>query len=55
MIRSLSLVSTAHDEINRSPEVDQLCRTLGALVRASELEITVRKLAFCCQSLVSYR
>ncbi|KAK2594036.1 hypothetical protein QQS21_008255 [Conoideocrella luteorostrata] len=32
----------------------QLCRTLEALVRANELEVTARKLAFCSQSTVSY-
>jgi hypothetical protein len=33
----------------------QLCRTLDALVRANEVEATIGKLAFCCQSLVSFR
>ncbi|KAL5338121.1 hypothetical protein BJX70DRAFT_217487 [Aspergillus crustosus] len=36
------------------PETAQLCRTLEALVRANEMEVTIRKLAVCCQSLVSY-
>lgn len=55
MIRSSSVVSINRDERILSPDTAQLCRTLGALVRASELEATVRMLAFCCQSLVSYR
>ncbi|KAJ5726108.1 uncharacterized protein N7483_007465 [Penicillium malachiteum] len=54
MIRSLSVVSIARNESIISPETTQLCRTLEALVRANEMEITVRRLAFCCQSLVSY-
>jgi hypothetical protein len=32
----------------------QLCRTLEALVRVNELEVTARRLAFCTQSTVSY-
>ncbi|KAK0387943.1 hypothetical protein NLU13_4187 [Sarocladium strictum] len=32
----------------------QLCRTLGALVRANEVEVSIRRLPFCTQSLVSY-
>ncbi|KAL3492777.1 hypothetical protein BJX62DRAFT_235936 [Aspergillus germanicus] len=35
-------------------ETAQLCRTLDALVRANETEATIRNLAFCCQSLVSF-
>jgi hypothetical protein len=54
MIRSLSVVSFTRDESILSQETVQLCRTLEALVRANEMEITVRRLAFCCQSLVSY-
>ncbi|KAJ0413306.1 hypothetical protein BJY00DRAFT_319921 [Aspergillus carlsbadensis] len=37
-----------------STDTAQLCRTLDALVRANEIDATVRKLAFCCQSLVSF-
>ncbi|EED22258.1 conserved hypothetical protein [Talaromyces stipitatus ATCC 10500] len=37
-----------------SADMGQLCRTLEALVRANEMEITLRRLTFCCQSLVAY-
>lgn len=53
--RSRSSVSNTRNESITLPETTQLCRTLEALVRANEMEITVRRLAFCCQSLVAYR
>ncbi|KAH7258009.1 hypothetical protein BKA59DRAFT_471325 [Fusarium tricinctum] len=35
-------------------DIEQLCRTLESLVRANEREVTIRGLAFCSQSVVSY-
>jgi len=55
IIRSSSAISFNLDESTLEPETIQLCRTLEALVRANEMEVTVRRLAFWCQSLVSYR
>ncbi|KAL2688924.1 hypothetical protein Neosp_002974 [[Neocosmospora] mangrovei] len=48
-----------HDDVNPttsdpSYDLTQLCRTLEALVRVNEFEVTVRRLAFCAQSIVSY-
>lgn len=41
-------------ETNPTFERVQLCRTLEALVRANESEVTIRRLAFCSQSAVAY-
>ncbi|KAK2593326.1 hypothetical protein QQS21_008969 [Conoideocrella luteorostrata] len=40
--------------LSPSSDAVQLCRTLEALVRANEFEVTTRKLAFCSQSTISY-
>lgn len=54
-IRSVSVMPDHLNGGNLPGDVTQLCRTIEALVRANEMEITARRLAFCCQSLVSYR
>ncbi|CEL03108.1 hypothetical protein ASPCAL04265 [Aspergillus calidoustus] len=46
--------SHANTSISRPMDTAQLCRTLDVLVRANEVEATIGKLAFCCQSLVSF-
>ncbi|KAL3452081.1 hypothetical protein BJX65DRAFT_303795 [Aspergillus insuetus] len=61
-IRSSPIASNSHSHnhshtntSNNMPmDIAQLCRTLDALVRANEVEATIDKLAFCCQSLVSF-
>ncbi|EEA22376.1 hypothetical protein TMatcc_008182 [Talaromyces marneffei ATCC 18224] len=53
-IRSPSVIPDYLTQGNLSADVAQLCRTIEALVRANEMEITTRRLAFCCQILVSY-
>ncbi|CRL22637.1 Fungal transcriptional regulatory protein, N-terminal [Penicillium camemberti] len=53
-IRSFSAVSTDLSNTSLSSETAQLCRTFEALARANEMEVTVRRLPFCCQSLISY-
>ena len=54
-IRSVSVMPDYLNGGNLPADVAQLYRTIEALVRANEMEITARGLAFCCQSLVSYR
>lgn len=54
-IRSLSVMPDYLNGGKLPADIAQLCRTIEALVRANEMEITARRLAFCCQSLVSYR
>ncbi|KAI6757060.1 hypothetical protein HG530_011658 [Fusarium avenaceum] len=68
LCQAIYLVSKALAAIKSSPgspngpsetgwptDIEQLRRTLEALVRANEGEITIRGLAFCSQSVVSYR
>jgi hypothetical protein len=55
IMRSPQVFPQGSSDTGVPQETEQLCRTLEALVRASEVEITIRKLAFCSQSVVSYR
>ncbi|KAH7018452.1 uncharacterized protein B0I36DRAFT_335975 [Microdochium trichocladiopsis] len=54
VIRSSAIPFHDADHTTVPPDIAQLCRTLEALVRANAEEITIRKLGFCSQSVVSY-
>ncbi|KAF7556350.1 hypothetical protein G7046_g6322 [Stylonectria norvegica] len=53
-IRSNHTPQQSFGGLNPPSQVLHICRTLEALVRANELEVSVRKLAFCSQSVFSY-
>lgn len=55
MIKSPPTDPDGADVTDFATETAQLRRTLEALVRTSEKEVTIRRLAFCCLSIVSYR